>query len=177
LRRAFEFLEQAVADHKICWYGAATWNGFRANPADRAYLSLERFVALAREIAGNAHHFRFVQLPLNLAMLEAYSYGNQMRDGAPASLLKQASDFGIAVVASGTLYQGNLTQGVPPQLKSTLGATSDAAAAIQFTRSATNLTTALVGMGRKQHVMANIEVAATPPLPSDKWEALFTART
>jgi aryl-alcohol dehydrogenase-like predicted oxidoreductase len=176
LRRAFEFLEQAVADGKVLWYGAATWGGFRANPVDRSYLSLERFVTTAQEIAGDKHHFRFVQLPFNLAMLEAYAYGNQPRNGQTASLLRQSAEFGVAVVGSGTLFQGNLTQGVPPQLKASLGVSADSEAAIQFARSATNLATALVGMGRREHVTANLKVAAVPPVRPEAWEALFTNR-
>jgi aryl-alcohol dehydrogenase-like predicted oxidoreductase len=175
LRRAFEFLEGAVRDGKIRWYGAATWGGFRVNPADRAYLSLEQCVTTAKEVAGEAHRFRFVQLPFNLSMLEAYAYGNQMRGGEAASLLKQAAEFGVAVVGSGTIYQGNLAQGLPSQLKQSLGVEEDAAAAIQFARSATNLTTALVGMGRKEHVAANSKVAAIPPLEREKWEGLFSS--
>lgn len=176
LRRAFEFLEGAVRDGKIRWYGAATWNGFRANPVDRSYLNLERMIATAKEVAGDAHRFRFVQLPFNLAMLEAYAYGNQIRGGEPASLLLQASEFGVAAVGSGTLYQGNLAQGLPAQLKQTLGVATDAEAAIQFARSAVNLTSALVGMGRREHVEANLKVAAKPPLAREQWEALFSAR-
>lgn len=174
LRRAYAFLESAVRDGKIRYYGAATWNGFRANPADRGYLSLERMIAVAKEVAGDDHHFRFVQLPFNLAMLEAFAYGNQMRNGEPASLLKQAPEFGIAVIASATLYQGNLAQGIPPQLKASLGTESDALAAIQFCRSATNLTSALVGMGSEHHVAENLRLAAQPALSREAWEGLFT---
>ncbi len=176
VHRAFEFLEHAVQENKIRWYGAATWNGFRANPADQAFLSLERFVATAKEVAGEEHHFRFVQLPFNLAMLEAYAYGNQMEDGAAASVLQRAAEFEIAVIASGTLYQGNLAQGLPPQLKATLGFENDAQAAIQFVRSATNLTTALVGMGRREHVETNVRVAEKRPLTCEQWEGLFRSR-
>jgi aryl-alcohol dehydrogenase-like predicted oxidoreductase len=177
LRRAFEFLEGAVREKKIRWYGAATWSGFRDNPADRGYLNLERMVATAKEIAGDGHHFRFVQLPFNLAMLEAYAYGNQIRNGEAGSMLRQVAEYGIAAVASGTLYQGNLTQGLPPQLKSSLGSESDAEAAIQFVRSATNLTAALVGMGRKAHVAGNLKVAERPLVPRERWEALFSSRS
>lgn len=173
LRRAFEFLESAVRDGKIRWYGAATWGGFRANPADRAYLSLERMVAVAKEVAGEEHRFRFVQLPFNLAMLEAYAYSNQQRGAESGSMLAQAAEFGVAVVASGTLYQGNLAQGLPPQLKQALGVEGDAEAAIQFVRSATKLTTALVGMGRRDHVEANLKVAEKPVVEREKWEGMF----
>jgi aryl-alcohol dehydrogenase-like predicted oxidoreductase len=176
LQQAFEYLEGAVRDGKIRWYGAATWNGFRANPADRSHLSLETMVNTARQVAGDKHHFRFVQLPFNLAMLEAHGYGNQVRDGQPASLLVQAPQLGVAVVGSGTLYQGNLAQGLPSQLKATLGSENDAAAAIQFARSATNITTSLVGMGRREHVATNLGVAALSPLPREQWEGLFASK-
>ncbi|MGZ4813810.1 MAG: aldo/keto reductase [Terriglobales bacterium] len=176
LRRAFEFLEGAVRERKIRWYGAATWSGFRANPADRSYLSLERMIATAKEVAGENHHFRFVQVPFNLSMLEAYAYSNQTRDGEAAPMLLQAAEFGVAVVASGTLHQGNLTQGLPPQLKATMGAATDAEAAIQFARSATNLSSALVGMGRKEHVEANLKIVGRPPLALEMWEGLFTPK-
>jgi aryl-alcohol dehydrogenase-like predicted oxidoreductase len=176
LQQAFEYLEFAVADGKIRWYGAATWSGFRANPADRSHLSLEMMVNTARQVAGETHHFRFVQLPFNLAMLEAYGYGNQVREGETASLLVQAPQLGLAVVGSGTLSQGSLAQDLPSQLKETLGASNDAEAAIQFARSASNLTTSLVGMGRKEHVTANLTVAARPPLAREQWEGLFVQK-
>ncbi len=174
LLKSFEYLEGAVRDGKIRWYGAATWNGFRANPADRSYLSLEFMVKTAQQVAGDKHHFRFVQLPFSLAMLEAYAYGNQGKDGNAASLLVQAPEFGVAVVGSGTLSQGNLSCGLPPQLKQMLGTEADSEAAIQFARSATNLTTSLVGMGRKEHVDANLKVAVRPPISREDWEALFS---
>lgn len=176
LRAAFEYLERAVADKKIRCYGAATWGGFRANPADRSYLSLEDFVIVAKKVAGEKHHFRFVQLPFNLAMLEAFAYGNQYRDKQAASLLMQAPEFGVAVVGSGTLYQGNLAQGIPPQLKAALAANTDSEAAIQFARSATNITTSLVGMGQKQHAEMNAAVAISPFVPREQWESLFSKK-
>jgi aryl-alcohol dehydrogenase-like predicted oxidoreductase len=65
---------------------------------------------------------------------------------------------------------------LPPQLKQTLGVEDDAATAIQFARSATNLATSLVGMGRKEHVQANLKVATQPPIAKDDWESLFTSK-
>jgi len=176
LRGAFEFLERAVRDRKIQWYGAATWGGFRANPADRAHLSLEQMVNTAREVAGDKHHFRFVQLPFNLGMLEAYGYSNQARNGEAASLLLQAPEFGVAVVGSGTLYQGNLTRGLPARLKQTLNVSTDSEAAIQFARSANNLTVSLIGMGRAEHVHENLKTVIHPPISREQWEGLFTQK-
>ncbi len=176
LRQAFEYLEGAAKSKKIQWYGAATWNGFRSNPSDRAHLNLDQMVAIARQVAGEKHHFRFAQLPFNLGMLEAYAYGNQIRNGEAVSLLVQAKELGIAVVASGSLAQGNLVHGLPPELKRLLGVDTDAAAAIQFVRSATNLTTALVGMGDPQHVWENMRVASIKPMEQQSWESMFSRK-
>jgi aryl-alcohol dehydrogenase-like predicted oxidoreductase len=176
LRRAFEMLEGAARSKKIQWYGAATWNGFRSNPSDRGHLALEQMVKAAEDVAGDKHHFRFVQLPFNLGMLEAYAYGNQVRNGQAGSLLVQAKELGVAVVASGTLSQGSLAQGLPSELKRVLGTDADALAAIQFARSATNLTTALVGMGRPEHVQTNLRIASHPPMPQKSWESLFSSK-
>src|SRR5437660_5191157 len=77
LRATFEFLEQSVAQDQIRNYAVATWNGFRAEPDAREYHSLEQMVGLARDIAGADHHFRFIQLPFNLAMPEALFFQNQ----------------------------------------------------------------------------------------------------
>jgi predicted aldo/keto reductase-like oxidoreductase len=79
-------------------------------------------------------------------------------------------------VASGTLSQGNLVHGLPPELKRLLGAETDAAAAIQFVRSATNLTTALVGMGDPEHVRENLRVAAIKPMEQHSWESMFSRK-
>ena len=68
IRGAFGRLEQLVADRKIRWYGAATWDGFRRKGA----LDLPRMSALALEECGPEHHFRFIQLPFNLGMVEAF---------------------------------------------------------------------------------------------------------
>ena len=71
LRSAFEFLEDAARSGRIGAYGLATWNAFRQEKRAKDYLSLEEMVAVARDVAGAAHHFRFVQLPFNLAMPQA----------------------------------------------------------------------------------------------------------
>ena len=68
IQSAFTFLESAVAAGKIGAYGMATWNAFREDPKAEGYLPLEGMAEIAREIAGENHHFRYVQLPFNLAM-------------------------------------------------------------------------------------------------------------
>src|SRR6266404_9706711 len=90
LRAAFEFLEQCVANGKLRNYGVATWNGFRAEPDSGGYHSLERIVEAARDVGGADHHFRFIQLPVNLAMPEALFFQNQKLGDEFVSVLQAA---------------------------------------------------------------------------------------
>ena len=94
LRAAFEFLEQSVANGKIRNYGVATWNGFRAEPDAGGYHSLEQMADIAKEVAGDEHHFRFIQLPFNLAMPEALFFQNQKLGDEYVSVLEAAARAG-----------------------------------------------------------------------------------
>ncbi|MGH9803473.1 MAG: aldo/keto reductase, partial [Blastocatellia bacterium] len=114
LAEAFEFLESAVAAGKITMYGTATWNGYRASSDSREFLSLERVVETAREVGGDNHHFKVVQLPVNLAMIEAFADANQSANGKKATLLEAAAGFGVTVMASGSILQSKLAAGLPP---------------------------------------------------------------
>lgn len=172
LRAAFAMLEGAVKDGRIRFYGVATWNAFRVVDGHMG-MDLADTVALAREAGGSDHHFRFLQLPFNLAMPEAFALKNQRLDGKPASLLTAAPSLGVAVVGSATLHQGRLTDGLPAFIQARLGMGSDAHNAIQFARSAPGLLAALVGMGRREHVDFNLQLASQPPTPPQDWEALF----
>ncbi|HEY1272651.1 MAG TPA: aldo/keto reductase [Terriglobales bacterium] len=174
LRDAFGLLEGEVRAGRLRYYGVATWNGFRADPDARDYLNLFELTAIAAAVGGIGHHFRFVQLPFNLAMPEAFGLANQIADKQKMSLLTAAQRSGIAVMGSATLYQGQLTRDLPEFVSQRLGTASDAEAAIQFSRSAPGLTSALIGMGRKDHVPANLKPALRPPTQVDDWNKLFT---
>jgi len=169
---AFRLLERQVQEGRLAYYGFATWDGFRLPPESRDFLDLEEIVLLAEDIGGKQHHLRFLQLPFNLALPEAYTSSNQ-GSRRKQSLLDAASELGIAVIGSATLHQGQLTYGLPNPVGELLGLRSDAENAIQFSRSAPGLTTALVGMGHQEHVRANLRVAQTSPTPIDRWKELF----
>jgi aryl-alcohol dehydrogenase-like predicted oxidoreductase len=173
LRDAFVMLEKQVKSGKIAFYGLATWSAFRLPDGARDFVNLWEVVKLAREVGGDQHHFRFVQLPFNLAMPEAYGLQNQRIGNRKTSLLSAAQESGIAVVGSATLYQGQLTHGVPDYVGKVLGLKSDAENAIQFSRSAPGIATSLVGMGHKEHVAANLKVALVPPAAEGEWSKLF----
>lgn len=176
LKRAFAALEGSVKAGKLRYYGMATWNAFRVADGSRDYVSLLEAVQIARDVGGERHHFRFIQLPFNLAMPEAYALANQTLGKKNVSLLAAAAQLGIAVIGSATLYQGRLTHGLPAFISQTLGMKTDGENAIQFARSAPGVTTSLIGMGHKDHVAANLRPALLPPAKPEEWQKLFVAR-
>jgi aryl-alcohol dehydrogenase-like predicted oxidoreductase len=176
LKTAFESLEQSRAQGKLRFYGVATWNGFRV-PAGSSggYHSLAQMVAIAREIAGESHGFRFIQLPFNLAMPEALTLSNQIVEGEQMSVLEAAAMLDVTVVASASIFQGRVAQGLPENLRVSLGSLpTDGQAAIQFVRSAPGITTALVGMSSREHVEENLQLARVEPLKSEQFMQLFS---
>jgi aryl-alcohol dehydrogenase-like predicted oxidoreductase len=174
LAKAFEVLEENRANGKIRFYGVATWNGFRVSPDQPAYHSLERMVSMARQIGGENHGFRFVQLPYNLAMPEAYLFPNQAFSGKVLPLLQVANEFGITVICSASILQGRLAHSIPFHIREILGTPlTDAMTAIQFVRSTPLVTTALVGMSKTAHVVENMNLAQVEPVPEENLAKLF----
>ncbi|MGA7623158.1 MAG: aldo/keto reductase [Candidatus Acidiferrales bacterium] len=173
IREAFLFLEAAVASKQIRAYGMATWNSFREDPKAQGYLSLAEMVGLAKEVAGDDHHFRFVQLPFNLAMPEALTRPNQAVGGRSVPMVQAARAAGIALVTSAALLQGQLTKNLPAFVNSALGLKGNASLALQFARSVPGLTTALVGMSQVPHVKANLQLIGVEPASRDQFMKLF----
>ena len=153
MRAAFERCEAMAARGMLRFYGVATWDGFRA---EKTVMSLHRLVAIASEIAGQEHRFRFVQLPFNLAMPEAF---NKRQQEGGTSLLQAAGELGITVIGSATLYQGRLG--------------ADAQRAIQFSRSTPGMTVSLVGMSSPAHVAENLAIKDVPPLTEREYRATY----
>jgi aryl-alcohol dehydrogenase-like predicted oxidoreductase len=173
---AFTFLESAVADRKIAAYGLATWNAFREDPKAAGYLSLEEMAAIAREIAGESHRMRFVQLPFNLAMPEALMRSNQMVGGKAMPMVQAARAMGVTLVTSAALLQGQLTKNLPPFISEALKMKSDSTLALQFARSVPGLTTALVGMSRVEHVKTNLQLVSVEPASRAQFLKLFESK-
>jgi aryl-alcohol dehydrogenase-like predicted oxidoreductase len=147
LKAAFGAMEKFVKEGKIRWYGIASWNSFRVAESDQAFISLTKCVDLARSVGGDHHHFRFLQMPFNLGMPEAYGLPTQLQGHEHIPTLQFAQEHGIAALASASLYQGQLTHDLPEWLAAKIGMASDAERAMQFARSAPGIITALVGMG------------------------------
>ncbi|MGA7855188.1 MAG: aldo/keto reductase [Candidatus Acidiferrales bacterium] len=177
IREAFLFLEAAVASKQIRAYGMATWNSFREDPKAAGFLSLADMVKIAKDVAGDDHHFRFVQLPFNLAMPEALTRPNQVVEGRSVPMVQAARAAGIALVTSAALLQGQLIKNLPAFVSSALGLKDNASLALQFARSVPGLTTALVGMSQVPHVKANLQLTGVEPTSREQFMKLFEQRS
>jgi len=173
MRSAFQILEHNVAMGKLRWYGTATWNGYRQASEAQDYLSLAELWAAARDVAGEEHHFKVIQLPHNLAMPEALTLQNQLTDDQQLSTLEAAQALGIYAMASASILQSQLAQGLPAILAQTFGLNTDAQRAIQFVRSSPGIGSALIGMKQVRHVEENLAVANVPPASLEQFMQLF----
>lgn len=178
MEAAFQVLEQACDAGHIGMYGIATWDGLRVLPDDKGHLSLVKLVhhagqarmkvdqAAGRVAKAGSHHFRALQLPVNLVMTEAALVPTQpFRFGAQTTL-DCAKELGMLVLSSASLMQMRIAGHVPPEMAKAFGTSSDAETALQYTRSMPGVTTALVGMGTPEHANANAQFATkTSPEP------------
>ena len=176
IESAFKFLESAVTAGKIGAYGMATWNAFREDPKAEGYLPLEGMADIAREIAGENHHFRYVQLPFNLAMPEALTRPNQVVDGRAMPMVQAARALGVTLITSAALLQGQLTKNLPPFIGAALNLKTNSSLALQFARSVPGLTSALVGMSKVEHVNANLALVGVEPAAREQFLKLFEAK-
>jgi aryl-alcohol dehydrogenase-like predicted oxidoreductase len=176
LGRAFKFLEQSITAGKIKSYGVATWNGFRVPEDSNEHHSLSRILDEARAVGGESHGFRFIQLPYNLAMPEAFNLRNQTLGDKRLTILEAAAASGVSVIASASILQGRVARGLPKDLRESLGSlATDAQTAIQFVRSTPGITTGLVGMSHREHVEENARLVQVEPLPPEEFLNAFAA--
>jgi aryl-alcohol dehydrogenase-like predicted oxidoreductase len=157
MKAAFAVLEKAREQGKVVHYGTATWNGYRVP----GQLQLEKVLEAARGAGGEGHGFKWVQLPISLAMPEAVGTKTQVVKGEKMTFMEAARRLGVHVASSGSIAQGELAQ--------------DLGRAITFVRSVPGLDTALVGMSRAAHVRENVGHARKPrvaPEIAAKWAGL-----
>ncbi len=173
VRDAFIFLESAAAAGKIGFYGMATWSGFRQEARARDAMQLGEFTEIAKDIAGEKHRFRFVQLPFNLGMTEALTLGNQAVEGRQRTAMEAANELGFTLIASASLLEGKVASNLPPFVAEALGLENDVERALQFVRSSPGITTALVGMSRVEHAKANTRLVGMPPATVEQFSKLF----
>ena len=162
LTLVFDLFEKNVADGKIKSYGLATWNGFRQAPGTVDLLDLQRVISCACVAGGANHHFKAIQLPYNLVMLEAVGVQNQKVDGEIFPAIAAAAYHGLAVFISAPLVQSQVIKMPAHILQALPGSGNAVYKALQFVVSSPGVTSAMVGMKNVEHVMENLEVLAQP---------------
>jgi len=107
LREAFVFLEAQVAAGRIGWYGVSS-NTAVLHPDDPEATSLSRMLEAAKAAAGPAHHFRVLQVPMNLFESGAILTPNTGPEGRH-TVLALAAEAGIGVLVNRPLsaFAGN----------------------------------------------------------------------
>ena len=174
LKSVFELYEQKRKEGKIKFYGMATWECFRVTSDNPQYLSLEDTVNLAKEVGGENHGFRFIQLPYNMNFDQALLTKNQTLGEEIVSILEASVRLGIGVFTSVPFMQGRLlAPGVMPEfndLKPSLRA-------LQFIRSTPGVLAPLAGQKSLEHVSENLEVMNIPPMTEDEFLTLVKKLT
>ena len=174
LKSVFKLYEQKRTEGKIKFYGMATWECFRVTKENPQYLSLEDIVEMAKEIGGDNHGFKFIQLPFNMSYDQALLAKNQTVENKTVSFLESAVTLGIGVFTSVPFMQGRLlSPGTMPEfndLKPSLRA-------LQFIRSSPGVLAPLVGQKTSEHVLENLEIMNILPITSDDFLSLVKKLT
>jgi len=161
LKDVFEFYEKKRKEGKIRFYGMATWECFRTTPENPLFLQLTEVMDLAMQAGGKEHGFRFIQLPFNLMLDQAYMTKNHNVGGKTVSVLEAAQEFNLGVFTSVPIMQGKLlTTNVIPELENF----SASVRLLQFVRSTPGITAPLIGHKLESHVKENMNVMKIPPL-------------
>jgi aryl-alcohol dehydrogenase-like predicted oxidoreductase len=175
MRSAIEVLEEAAAEGQVKGWGLATWDGLRAPPEHPEHLSLAEIQALAVEVGGRDHHFRGVQLPVNLAMPEAIGYPSQNGPGGRVPALAAAKAAGLAAFGSASILQGRLAVALPEEVEEAFPEPQPGAQrALQFSRSAPGMTSSLVGVSNPAHALEDFALAKVAPADPSVVMALFS---
>ena len=179
LEGIFELFEAKVKEGKMKAYGIAVWNAFTYEPTNPEYISIEDVYDVACRVGGSNHHFRYLQMPFNLAKTNAYSVANQkMSDGKLYTPLHVAYKLGLGVISSSSLLQMNLfKKAFKPEvgyvLDKEMVLKSDVDLALQFVRSTQGIVTSLFSSHEPDHVTCNVSIAKIAATKSATYNLLY----
>lgn len=162
----FRLFEKKVSESKIKRYGIATWNGFRKKSIQKTALNLSRILSCAKEAGGEKHHFRAVQIPFNLVMMEILKKRSYKESEEKKSLIQRLLEENISLMVASPLMQSHVMQ-LPSRIFSKLPSeTSHALQALQFVSSTPGVCSFFVGMKDPKHLKENLQ-----HLQNDNWNS------
>lgn len=142
----FAHLEAEVRDGRIGAYGMASWQAFQVPAEDPGHVELEEVLAAARDVAGEGHHFRYLQVPLSHARTEVAEAPTQRVAGAQVPTLEAARRLGLHVTLSSPLAGGRLE-----------GVTATPGEQLHDLTRRPGVLAAMIGMRQVEHVRTNLE--------------------
>lgn len=175
----FTFFEEMVACGKMKAYGIAVWNAFTYEEGNEEFINLEDIYDIAHRVGGQNHHFKYIQLPFNMAKTHAYSVANQkMSDGKYYTPLQVAYKLGLGVMSSASLLQMHLfRRPFKPEigylLDSKMELQSDVQLALQFVRSTRGIVSSLFSSTIPEHVDNNLGIAKVNATNVAKYNLLY----
>lgn len=143
----FELYESQVEKGAIRFYGMATWDAFLNDIDLPGYVSLEKVVDVAKSVAGENHHFKFVQMPYNKLHPLASNKENQKVKNKMMTAIDAANELGLNVTISATLAQGKGFE-----------SGFDSKTLINYVIDTPGVYAAMIGMKKKQHVQSTLQL-------------------
>ncbi len=175
LTTAFKLFEQKVKERKIQRYGIATWNGFRQKSLQKTTLQLSRIIDCAKEAGGEMHHFRAIQIPYNLVMLEAIKMKNQVQGEEKKTIAQALAEQNIRLMVSSPLMQSH-AMNLPPRVFERLPSEeSPVLQSLQFISSSPDVCTTFAGMKKLEHLDENRKLLHLANWPDPEWQTAFTS--
>jgi aryl-alcohol dehydrogenase-like predicted oxidoreductase len=164
LSRAIETLEDEAVSGRIGAWGLATWDGLRVPPEHPEHLSMLEVRGVAEKVAGQGHHFRAIQMPSNLGMVQGVGYRSQETGAGRQPALSAARSLGLAAFGSASIMQGRLAGELPEEVSQAFPeVVVPGVVALQFARSAPGVTTALVGVSNPDHATEDFALSRVSP--------------
>lgn len=179
LETIFTLFEAMVQEGKIKAYGLAVWNALTYDESNEEHINLEAVFDVACKVGGSNHHFKYVQLPFNIAKTHAYSLPTQkMNDGNIYTVLQVAHKLGLGVLSSASLLQMHLfKRAFKPEvgylLDSKMELQSDVQLALQFVRSTRGIVSSLFSSIDPEHVKNNLGIANVNATNLSKYNLLY----
>lgn len=105
LKILVEFYEEQVEKGNIRFYGMSTWKAFICDVNSPWHISIEKVLDVVKEVKGESHHFKFIQIPYNMYNKSAGENKTQLVGKEYYCAIKAAKKLGLDVTISAPLNQ------------------------------------------------------------------------